>query len=98
MKVSHEGEKTALVETDQAHKSGLPVAVIASARRKLRFMRHAVDERDLRVMKSLHFEKLKGARNGQCSIRLNDQWRIVFKINQQNEQREIEILSIEDYH
>ena len=36
----------------------------------------AADERDLYAQKGLHFEKLKGDRKGQRSIRLNQQWRL----------------------
>lgn len=46
----------------------------------MNLIRQAVDERDLYALKSLHFEKLKGARNEERSIRLNDQWRLVLKL------------------
>ena len=41
------------------------------------------------------FEWLKGDLKGYASIRINDQWRIVFKINKSNELEEVEIV---DYH
>jgi proteic killer suppression protein len=34
---------------------------------------------DLHSYKSLHFEKLKGDKAGQSSIRLNDQYRLIIK-------------------
>lgn len=34
---------------------------------------------DLYTYKSLHFEKLKGERAGQSSIRLNDQYRLIIE-------------------
>jgi len=34
---------------------------------------------DLRVPPGNHLEKLSGGRQGQCSIRINDQWRICFR-------------------
>lgn len=98
MKVRHADRKTELIETDKAHKTGLPVSVIASARRRLQFLKQAVDERDLRAMKGLRFEKLSGARKGQCSIRINNQWRIVLQIDSTCNPQEIVILGIEDYH
>ncbi len=87
----------ALIETDAAGETKLPVAVIKSARRKITALRAAVDDRSLRNWKSLHYEKLKGDREGQRSIRLNDQYRLVFVL------KEIEpltatILAVEDYH
>ena len=98
MKIRHANSKTEIVETSDAHKLGLPVAVIVSARRKLQFLRQARDERDIRAMKSLAFEKLKGDRKGEHSVRLNDQWRLVLRIDEECEPRELIILSIEDYH
>ncbi|WP_119390517.1 type II toxin-antitoxin system RelE/ParE family toxin [Taklimakanibacter lacteus] len=97
MKVRHTKKETELVETDQAHKSGLPVAVIAAARRKLRFIRDAKDERDLRAMKSNHFEKMKGS-EGQYSIRLNDQYRLILEFDLSCNPREVVIVAITDYH
>ena len=44
---------------------------------KVRLIQHATNEQDLRSMKSLRYEKLKGARSGQHSLRLNKQWRLI---------------------
>ena len=49
---------------------------------------------DLRVPPANHLEKLKGERAGQCSIRINDQWRICFEW-QDNDAYDVEIT---DYH
>ena len=86
-----------LEELDAA-KSGLPVEVVKSLERKLVVLRAAPDERTLRNWKSLHYEKLKGPRDGQRSIRLNDQWRLVFRLNETTTPPTIEILAVEDYH
>ena len=88
----------ALIETDQAGTTRLSVAVIKSARRKLTVLRAASDERSLRNWKSLHYEKLKGARDGQRSVRLNVQFRLVFTLDEETKPPTITILSIEDYH
>ncbi len=87
----------ALIESDDAGGTKLSVAVIKSARRKLTLMRAAPDERSLRNWKSLHYEKLKGDRKGQRSIRLNDQFRMVFTLNDADPLTAM-ILAIEDYH
>ncbi|MCL2805320.1 MAG: type II toxin-antitoxin system RelE/ParE family toxin [Treponema sp.] len=42
-------------------------------------MHAATDENDLRIPPGNRFEKLKGDKEGLCSIRINDQWRITFK-------------------
>jgi proteic killer suppression protein len=88
----------ALVETDEAGKTKLPVAVIKSARRKLTVLRAAPDDRALRNWKSLHYEKLKGDRDGQRSIRLNDQFRMVLTINEKTDPPTATVIAIEDYH
>ena len=87
-----------LIETDDAGKTKLPVAVIKSARRKLTVLRAAIDERSLRNWKSLHYEKLKGARDGQRSIRLNDQYRMVVTLDESTDPQTVTIVAIEDYH
>lgn len=87
----------ALIEGAEAGKTKLPVAVIKAARRKLTLLRAAVDDRSLRNWKSLHYEKLKGNREGQRSIRVNDQFRIVFELSE-SEPLTATILAIEDYH
>ena len=88
----------ARVETDEAAHTRLPVAIIMSARRKLTLLRAAPDERSLRNWKSLHYEKLKGDKAGLRSIRLNDQFRMVFALNLQAEPPTVTIMAIEDYH
>ncbi len=40
---------------------------------------NAVDINDLRIPPANRLEKLKGNREGQYSIRINDQWRICFE-------------------
>lgn len=48
--------------------------------------------RDLYSFKSLHFEKLKGERSHQSSIRLNEQYRLII---QQKNEKVLKILIIE---
>lgn len=60
----------------------------------------AVDERDLYKLKSFRFEKLEGKRGKQeeRSLRLNDQFRLIVKLEQDNDGKYILIIDIEDYH
>lgn len=53
------------------------VAIVA--RRKLRQLEIAVRLDDLRVPPGNRLEALRGNRQGQYSIRINDQWRICFR-------------------
>lgn len=88
----------ALVETDQAHRLRLPVQIVQTARRRIRFLRQAADERDLHALKSLHYEKLDGDRTGQRSIRLNDKWRLILRIDRDCEPLELIILEISNHY
>jgi len=47
--------------------------------RKLQMIADAVTDQDLRVPPSNHFEKLRGNLAGFHSIRVNQQWRLIFR-------------------
>ena len=51
--------------------------VVTAYRKKIQIIGAAVDERDLRAIRSLRLEQLSGDRNGQCSIRLNIKFRLI---------------------
>lgn len=72
--------------------------LVKAFRKKLGLIVAAATEQDLRSMKSLHFEKLVGDRAGQHSIRLNDQWRLVLRLEADGHGRVVVILEIVDYH
>jgi toxin HigB-1 len=65
------------------------------ARRKLDILIYGIKTEDFRVPPGNKFEWLKGDLKGFASIRINDQWRIIFKINKTNQLSEVEII---DYH
>ena len=48
--------------------------------------------------RSLHTEKLKGNRQDQYSIRLNDQWRLIFTLDGEGNKKTFVVVAIEDYH
>ena len=84
--------------TDPSFTGGLHPTVVRFYRMRIQFLSRAADERDIRSMKSLRFEKLKGKRQHQRSIRINDQMRIVFEVQGKGQDKRIEIASVEDYH
>jgi len=84
--------------TEIAFRMGLPLPVVTAFRKKVYFMSKATDERDLRAWKSLHMEKLKGDRQHQYSIRLNEQFRLVFEILGDGRDKRLRIVGVEDYH
>ena len=57
----------------------LPKDIQPAALRKLRMLNNSRNIRDLRESPGNRLKKLKGNRNGQYSIRVNDQWRICFR-------------------
>lgn len=56
----------------------LPTEIQQIGRRKLRMLNNSQDISDLRIPPSNRLEKLKGRAKDFYSIRINDQWRIVF--------------------
>ncbi|WP_326549802.1 type II toxin-antitoxin system RelE/ParE family toxin [Micromonospora sp. NBC_01813] len=72
----------------------LPPNIRSVALRKLDMVNAARELRDLRVPPGNRLEALKGDRRGTHSIRVNDQWRIVFRW-QGGDAHEV---SIVDYH
>jgi proteic killer suppression protein len=54
--------------------------VVKAFRKVVGLIRNAPTELDFYRMKSLHYEKLKGNRSHQRSIRLNDQFRLIVEI------------------
>jgi toxin HigB-1 len=86
------------LDEDPIYNAGLAENVVTAFRKRLQAIRAAVNENDLRALKSLHFEKLKGDRKDQYSIRINVQFRLVFKIEKGKQGNTLIILGIEDYH
>ena len=72
----------------------IPEEIQQIGRRKLRMLNNSQNISDLRIPPSNRLEKLKGKADGFFSIRINDQWRIVFKW-EGNNAYDVEIM---DYH
>ena len=72
----------------------LPKEIQEVGRRKLRMLNNSVTLLDLKIPPNNRLEKLSGNLKGFYSIRINDQWRIIFKW-QGNNALEVEIV---DYH
>ncbi len=72
----------------------LPQNIQRIAYRKLAYLHSAKALYDLMSPPSNRLEKLSGSRAGQYSIRVNDQWQICFRW-QENDAYDVEIV---DYH
>ena len=98
MEVRFQDARLDRLETDPTYDAGLPPAVVTAFRRRMQLIRNAPDERDFYQLKSLHFEKLKGKRTKQHSMRLNDQWRLIIELQGAASDKTVALISIEDYH
>lgn len=98
MEVEYKDKKLALLETDQAHQTKLPPEVIESYRRKVIQLKAAPDERTLRNIRGLHFEKLKSGEDKDRSIRLNKQWRAILTIDASTTPQRLTIIDINNHY
>lgn len=80
-----------LYETGSSRRFG---AVLRVALRKLDMIAAATTVETLRVPPGNRLEKLSGTRDGQWSIRINDQWRVCFEWSGTNAMN----VEICDYH
>ena len=72
----------------------IPIEIQNVARRKLRMINNSNDINDLRIPPANRLEKLKGNLSNYYSIRINNQWRIIF-IWENNDAYDVRIV---DYH
>jgi toxin HigB-1 len=73
---------------------GLPGDIQERARRKLRMINQARIVEDLQIPPGNRLEQLKGNLDGFWSIRINQQWRIIFRWKDGTKQE----VTIIDYH
>lgn len=74
--------------------NGISVHIQEITRRKLRMLNNSQSLSDLMIPPSNRLEKLKGTYKTYYSIRVNDQWRIIFKWKNGNAEH-VELI---DYH
>ncbi len=85
-------ETAALFANEKVRK--LPPEILQVARRKLVQLHHVSSIEELRIPPGNRLEKLSSNRDGQWSIRINDQWRICFRF-EAGDAFDVEII---DYH
>lgn len=88
----------ALAALEQADNPAFSSALTKAFRLRLQAIRAAADERDFYALKSLRFEKLKGKRAHQRSMRLNDQFRLIVEFDGHGPNKTVVVVAIEDYH
>ena len=80
---------------NQIFSKKLPSDIQRIALRKMILINNAGSLEDLKTPPGNHLEALQGDREGQYSIRINDQYRICFLVKEKNSFYEVEIV---DYH
>lgn len=98
MDVEFEDDDLDDLEINPRSTGGFSQGVVKGYRKAVQVIRSAVDERDLYAMKGLRFEKLKGDRKGQHSLRCNDQFRLIVEIVGDHPKKRIKVIEIVDYH
>jgi len=76
---SFKGKWAEMILSDRQAPKGFPIDVAKLARRKLVQLNNAQTLGDLAIPPGNRLEALRGKLVGRHSIRINDQWRIVFR-------------------
>ena len=98
MRFQFKTRKLRSLYTDNQGAHKYPPAVVDAFFDGLVVIKAAADERDLYAAKSLHYERLRGKREGQRSIRLNDQYRLILVVEEDEQGEVLHIIEIADYH
>jgi proteic killer suppression protein len=98
MEVAFKDASLDRLETDASFKAGFGNAVVKAYRKRMQQIRAATDERTFYAHRSFHFEKLQGDREGQYSMRLNDQWRLIIELHGESPRKTVHVIEIVDYH
>lgn len=88
------GDKTTQKIWEGEKVKGFATEIQEITRRKLRMLNNSIDIKDLMIPPSNRLEKLKGNLKDLYSIRVNDQWRLIFKWENGNAYN-VELI---DYH
>ena len=98
MEVRFRDDRLDRLETDPEYNAGYAPAIVKAFRKRMQLIQSAPDERNFHNLASLHFEKLKGERDHQHSMRLNDQWRLILELEGKPPSKVVVVVGIEDYH
>ena len=83
---------------DKNYSGNWSAAIVKAFRKRLSQIQQAPDRQSLYKWKSLRLEKLKAGRKDECSMRLNDQYRLIVKFKAVGGKQRVTLINIEDYH
>ena len=98
MRYRHANKTLRRIDEEPGFNGGFDATLVEMFGRRMQLIRDAPDEREFRNLKSLHFEKLKGDRKHQHSMRLNDRFRLILVIEKDRPGNTVIVSDIEDYH
>ncbi len=98
MEVEFDDDDLDRLEVDPGYNAGLSPGVVKAFRKRMQTIRAAPDERDFYALRGIRFEKLKGSRKNEYSMRLNDQYRLILRFRGKGEDKVVVVTSVEDYH
>ncbi|MFP4053404.1 MAG: type II toxin-antitoxin system RelE/ParE family toxin [Phycisphaerae bacterium] len=90
--------KLSRLYSQKDYTAGLPREVVRKFRMRVQYIDKATDLRDLRALKAHRFEKLKGQRSHQYSMRLNRQYRLILELEKDADGNAVVLVNVEDYH
>ena len=91
-------DKLERLYVDRDFTDGRAPAIVKGFRKVMEAIKAAVDERDLYARPALRFEKLSGKREGEHSLRVNDQYRLIVELLGAAPNKTFRVIKIEDYH
>ncbi len=95
MEIEFADSRLALIETERAADTKLPVAVIQSARHRLNVIRAAPDIQTMQNWKSLGL-KTRDEANSEHFVALSAQWAMVLRIEEKNSAMTVIIRAMEE--
>jgi toxin HigB-1 len=98
MDVAFQDQSLDRLETDPTYSGRFGNDLVKAFRKAMQHIRAATDERTLYSRRAFRFEKLSGNREGQFSLRLNKQWRLIVEILGEAPNKVVNVVEIADYH
>jgi len=80
------------------YKGRWPDSIVKAYRKRVTLIKQAKNSVDLYALRFLCLEKLKGKRQHEHSMRLNDQYRLIVEFATEHKKEKVLIKKIEDYH
>ena len=98
MDVEHDDRDLEHLETDVTYTGGLDRSIVCHFRRVMLLIRSVPNESELYKYPSRHFEKLKGDRQHQHSLKLNKKWRLIVEIAKRTSGNCLRIIEITNHY